>query len=116
MAGRTTLFQQAGSPLIQGHSRFERRFGAEWFLAFVVGVLLLAIGLVVLERAGLVTLEFGSTAVRSSARIIGTGLAAVAVAAAVIIWVARRLGWRRAWLLGGLVGAIAGIAVTLLVH
>ncbi len=110
MAGSTKLFQQAGSPLIQGRSRYERSFWRDWALAAVVALV------VVVGFQVAVSLLYGPGDEFASASAIGEWLVGPAIGVAVMlpasafaVWLGRWLGWRAAWLGGALLGAAAGI-------
>jgi hypothetical protein len=112
VASRTKLYQRAGSPLIHGRSRYERRFGSDWAAGALAGlVALYAIyGTATLfDPAGA---RIGSTAglVRWFTPMIPAVLGMIP-GAALGVWVARLLGWRLAWLAGAVVGTVTGLAV-----
>ncbi len=113
MAGSTKLFQRAGSPLIQGRSRYERSFWADWSVACLVGAAgvyaFLAV-LTLLDPTRPHVTSFG--ALLRWLLLPATGLAAMLPASAVGVWLARLLGWRGAWVAGALVGVLAVILLT----
>lgn len=109
--GRTRLFQQAGSPLIQGHSRTQRPFLADWFSGYLAAVATAGVGMTawglysgnifngglidaVFEVANLSFVLFGPGA------FLGAGLG---------VGLGRRLGARHPWRIGWVVGVIAGV-------
>lgn len=101
--GRTRLFQRAGSPLIQGQSRTERPFAASWVTASVVTLSLL-FGVAIVLSFGEVTgvpayLQQGWSFIRHA------GIPALA-AAALGVWLARNMGWRKQWLAGASTGVL----------
>ncbi len=112
MSGRTRLFQAAGSPLIQGHSRYERRFWTQWLLACLVAVpgVYLVHGLMTVLRSPQTPFDsFDSIATWLADPAIP--LAATLGASAVAVWLARFMGWPRPWLYGGLIAWAIGAAV-----
>lgn len=117
MSGQTKLFQRAGSPLIQGHSRYERPFWTEWALACLPAALSIyaALGLATLvgwSGTDVAALDSASSILSWLARP-AAGIAAMLPSCALGVALARRMGWRRAWLAGASVGAAVGIAVML---
>ena len=116
MAGRTRLFQRAGSPLIQGHSRHERSFWSEWLLACSIAIP----GVYVLQ-AIMTLLDPARGALDSAANMMkwlaqpALALGAALAASAGGVLLARRLGWSKAWLTGGAIGIVVGALVFLYV-
>jgi hypothetical protein len=115
MAGRTRLFQAAGSPLIQGHSRNARSFLSDWVASSLVGC-----GAVMLVLLGV---TFGGPSITSLAHLSFAGrwfpdslvpLGVVWLACAVVVGVGKGMGWARLRLLGAAVGIVAGLAAALL--
>jgi hypothetical protein len=114
VAGQTKLYQRAGSPLIMGHSRFERSPWVEWFVASLAAV----VGLLAVHAiATLLDPErpyLGSFAdVASWLYDVAPGIVASVVVAGIAVWFGHRSGWRRAWVAAGLIGAAGGVAVML---
>jgi hypothetical protein len=112
VASRTRLYQRAGSPLIHGRSRHERRFVSDWAL----GALVALIALYAIH--GTATLFDPSGARIGSAAGLVRWLTPMLPAvlgmipgAALGVWIARLLGWRLAWLAGAVVGIVIGMAV-----
>ena len=115
MPGQTKLYQRAGSPLIQGHSRYTRPFWTEWALACLPAALAIyaALGVATLvgwSGADIDALDSVSSIVSWLARP-AAGIAAMLPSCALGVALARRMGWRRAWLAGAALGAVVGIAV-----
>ena len=115
MSGQTKLYQRAGSPLIQGHSRYTRPFWTEWALACLPAALTIyaALGVATLvgwSGAGVGTLNSASSILSWLARP-AAGIAAMLPSCALGVALARRMGWRKAWLVGAAFGAVVGIAV-----
>ena len=115
MPGQTKLYQRAGSPLIMGHSRYERSAWVEWFVACVLSIL----GLLVVHAVATL-LDPTRPYLRSFSDLVDwlwaiapAMLTAVAVSGA-IVWYGHRSGWRRTWVVGAWVGAVAGLVVMLL--
>lgn len=114
MAGSTRLFQQAGSPLIQGRSRHERSFLLDWAVACLIA------GIAIYGFHAAATL-FGGTRPDPSSLDASLqwlvapvlGLAAMLPTCAFAVWVGRRLGWREAWIGGAVLGGLVGIIVLL---
>ena len=110
MAGRTRLFQRAGSPLIQGRSRYERPVWVDWVVAY-------AVTLVALYAAHTVsTLLDPSQRFLESPRAILVWVASLAPALVAALpgvaagtWLARMLGWRGAWLAGAVCSTLFGV-------
>jgi hypothetical protein len=106
----TRLWNQPRSPLIQGRSRRERPFWADWLAAVSIGVV---VGAVVagtlLAPAGVAFL----TAVTSAAARIVPG---AAVGAAGGVWVASGFGWHPRWVSGAIASAIVAVGATWLLN
>lgn len=98
----TRLWQRASSPLIEGRSRRERAFSADWFVGAALGwlgVLALALLLSAVRGASTAGVYVG-VAVE-----LGLPLALGAAAGSLGgVWLARQMGWRPSWL-SGLIGA-----------
>jgi hypothetical protein len=112
--GSTKLFQRAGSPLIQGRSRYARSFSAQWIGALgtsaaAVYVALAAATLYMGEASPWSSVSAGVAWLLSGAG----GLAAALVGSAVGVGVARGMGWRRAWIAGAVPGVLLGVVVLL---
>jgi len=115
----TKLFQQAGSPLIQGHSKLERAFLGEWLMAVVAAMVLGVLGIWVWFAAA-----SGSFSIPSGEDVWAVVQATfVAYAPGAVVGsvsgttLARGLGMFRHWHLGALGGALGGaVSVVLLAH
>lgn len=109
MAQRTKLFQNAGSPLIQGYSRSRKPFWREWLSS--VAATTLACGairaVVVLTGPGVVS-NASWESVTSAALL---GLWVGLVACAIVVWAARAMGARRSWLAGAVVSTCVALLV-----
>lgn len=102
----TKLRQSAGSPLISGSSRYQRPFLGEWLLAWMVAFVLgyaVTVAIMTFNDSGL------ETALRT---VWMPGLPASALGAYVGVWFSRRMGWRRSWLVGGVLGVLLVGAAT----
>lgn len=109
--GRTRLFQRPGSPLIQGQSRMERPFSADWIAALVAALVLATIVVVMWGTwaGGLFDSGF-PRGVLSTARIVlamfGPG---AFLGAALGVWTAKHFGAFHPSYAGTIVGVIGGI-------
>jgi len=111
----TKLFQEAGSPLIQGHSKMERSLAGEWAIGFALSLLGGLVGLWAWTQIALGGLEVPATGdvvalVRGTLVLFGPGALAGSVIGA---GVGRGFGWRRYWRAGA-VGGVLGGAITVL--
>lgn len=103
VARGTKLYQQPGSPLIQGHSKTERSALREWVKGVAAGAVgsgFLFAGYALLVP-GTTLAIMGTTLEGVVAGLLGGALVSLpsAVPAAGIgVWLARRMGWRRQWL------------------
>lgn len=101
--GRTKLFQEPGSPLIQGHSRTHHKFITDVVIASAVGSTLAALyglGTTLYSAGFAVNLsEMGAILADRASRIALLALVAVAPAS-LGVWIARGMGWRHPWALG----------------
>ena len=114
MAGSTRLFQRAGSPLIQGHSRHARSFAVDRTEALISAVVGVYAALAAATLAGTSPAKLASVTDVAEWLLQGVGGLVVAAAGCALgVLVARGMGWRRAWLAGALLGAAAGVIVTL---
>jgi len=99
----TRLWQRAGSPLIQGRSRYARPFSTDWLRAGAAGIAagaLVSFGFLVVMGVDVPT----------AARAVWIPVIAVAIPAAALgVLIARRLGWRAPWRLGAGLSAILAI-------
>ena len=101
---RTKLWQNAGSSLIQGSSRHQKPFVADWLLASAVSFLVSCALLVALSLVR-------GTDVLSALRFAWIPAAAGSLAgSAPAIWIAGKYGSLKRWR----AGAIAGVLVSLL--
>lgn len=96
----TKLRQSAGSPLISGSSRYVRPFFHEWLRGWAVAL--------VLGYATMVAvMAFNDSGLETALRTVWMpALPASALGALIGVWIARRMGWRRSWLAGGILGAL----------
>jgi hypothetical protein len=112
VTGSTKLFQRAGSPLIQGHSRYARAFWADWARACVLG-LVVAYGYLAVTTL----IDPARPNLTSVDVLLGwllqplPGLLAMLPTTAATVWIIRRLGSTRAWIAGGILGGIVAIVV-----
>ena len=100
----TRLWNQPRSPLIQGRSRRERPFWADWLAAVVVGI---AVGAFV---AGTLLAPAGVTFVAALASAAVWVVLGAAVGAAGGVWVAIGFGWHPRWVSGAIVSGILAVA------
>ncbi|MBI5230624.1 MAG: hypothetical protein HY876_00455 [Coriobacteriales bacterium] len=126
MAGRTRLYQQAKSPLIQGQSKHERPAWQPWLgatiLAGVIAAPLgVAVALLILDPAALTDesrfLSALIGAALDSPITLLVGLLVAAAGAGLAVWFSSRMGWQRRFV-GSLLfaGVLAtGAVATLLV-
>jgi len=101
--GRTKLFQEPGSPLIQGHSRTHHKFITDVVIASVLGLTLSALygSTTLLYHAGFAVRLSEVVALVADGGPRFALLAVVAVIPASLgVWIARGMGWRRPWVLG----------------
>ena len=117
MGGSTKLFQRAGSPLIQGHSRYARSFWVDWWIACLIDVLSICMADAVLTIFRTGELPFDSAASVSSwlAPALIPAVAAVATST-ILVLLGRRLGSSRAWLWSAILGSVCGIGVLLFLN
>jgi hypothetical protein len=114
VAGSTKLFQRAGSPLIQGRSRYARSFWVQWAGGVVPSGLLVYAALAGVTFSENGAASFSSMAASGAWLLRGVGgLGGAALGSALGAGVARGMGWRRAWVAGAIVGAVAGVLVML---
>lgn len=106
--GRTRLFQQAGSPLIQGHSRLERPFWRDWLIASTFSS-------AILYAPGPLWASFSdSSPGPAAAFVVGLSatvaywLPATLAGAGLGVSTARRFGSRRPWLAGTATAVVVG--------
>jgi len=112
MAGSTKLFQRAGSPLIQGHSKTARSFWAQWWTAFAAAVLIVYGFLAGATLLDPTRPSFSSFASVGQWLLLGVGgIVAAIPACALGVSLARSMGWRRVWLVGALSGGALGVIV-----
>lgn len=106
----TKLWQEAGSPVIQGRSRYKRPFLNVW----VQSALLASATLIGVLVAYLVVPGNGSLTLTAALPLALTafvyGLPGVAVGSLVGTAFGRAIGSRRAWFIGGLIGLVLGMA------
>lgn len=112
--GRTKLFQEPRSPLIQGHSRSRRKFIQEWIFAVLAGLA----ALLFLSSAGILFgrgegVTIGAALGLVLDQLVSDGLIFVLASgfAAVGVWFARRMGWRRSWISGGIALFVAFVII-----
>lgn len=108
MARRTRLWQAAGSPLIQGHTRRRAPFWPDLVAA-------VAASGVIAAMYDWVAGAQESTSMVGVASAFGLGVAAAAVPAAVALWVARSAGAARPRMIAGVAGSIAGVLAVVFV-
>jgi len=113
--GRTKLFQEPGSPLIQGHSRSRRKFFQEWIFAVFAGIaaiVLLSVAERLISNGGAAT--FGVTLGLAFDQLVSDGMILLAASgfAAAGVWLARRMGWWRPWIAGAVVSFAAFVIIT----
>jgi len=120
--GRTQLFQKAGSPLIQGHSKMERPMFAEWITAFgaclaTAAALFLGVSLF---TGGLVNgawMDLAVETLRVTLLVFGPG---AALGSWIGVAVARHVGstqpWRTGWFLGVVAGSLTMWAAVSFLH
>jgi len=111
----TKLFQEAGSPLIQGHSKMERSLLGEWAIGFALSLLVGLVGLWAWTQVASGGLEVPAAAdvfalVRATLVLFGPGALVGSVMGA---GVGRGFGWRRYWRAGA-VGGLLGGAIAVL--
>ncbi len=98
----TKLWQQAGSPIIQGRSRTEHQFWQDWLGAMGLALALyMAVDAIVSPPPEPLT--------RALTTIAGSALACAQLAivpTALGTWISRTLRISRPWLLGGVLGAL----------
>lgn len=110
MPGQTKLYQRAGSPLIMGHSRYERSAWAEWFLAGLVSTLA-----VVGAHAVTTLLDPTRPYLHSAMDLVrwllqpAPGVLTAIVVSGAVVWFGHRAGWRRAWVVAAVIGSVAGV-------
>lgn len=110
MAGRTKLYQRAGSPLIHGHSRYERPGWIDWAIAYALCLVVLYAMHTVATLTDSSRTSFASlSAVLTWLVAPGRGLIAAAVGAALGVWPARSFGSRGAWLAGAVLGTLFSV-------
>lgn len=101
--GRTKLYQEPGSPLIQGHSRTHHRFLTDVVIASALGV---AVAALYRSAAAIYSAGYGVRLGEMVALVAdgGPDLALLALLAAVPasfgVWLARKMGWRHPWIMG----------------
>jgi type VI protein secretion system component VasF len=112
MAGKTRLYQQTGSPLIQGSSRSDAPFWKVWLRSFLYGALLVWVALFI----GL-TLDAGSSGpgyvenvINSLVAMATAGLPGLLIGSWLGCVLSRGMGWRRTPLIAGATGALLGLA------
>lgn len=108
--GRTQLFQKAGSPLIQGHSKMERPMFAEWIRAFAASlataaVLFLGVGVFTGDLFDGAWIEIAVQTLRVTLLMFGPG---AAIGAWIGVAVARHFGSTQPWRSGWIPGVVAG--------
>jgi len=103
--GRTRLFQEPRSPLIQGYSRTRQKFSIDLAIAVALGFLSAAIfstGKVLLATGFDVTVgEVASDVVGDVMSLLGAIVVAVLLAV-IGVWLARRMGWHKPYLFGAM--------------
>jgi hypothetical protein len=96
----TKLRQTARSPLISGTSRYHRSFFQDWIRAWGLAFLL-GYGVMV------VAMYLSGTGFETALRVVWMpALPASALGAVPGTWIARRMGWRSPWILGGVLGVV----------
>ena len=112
--GRTKLFQEPRSPLIQGHSRSRRKFFQEWVFAVSGGVAAIVL-LSVVERffGNGEAATFGATLGLVLDQLVSDGLMLLVASgfATLGVWLARRMGWWRPWIAGAVVSFASFIII-----
>lgn len=107
--GRTQLFQKAGSPLIQGHSRMERPILADWISAFAAS---LGSAIIVFAALGFLSDKLQVGWVDTAVEVLHITVLMFAPGAALGSWlgivVARHYGSVRPWRVGWVVGVVLG--------
>lgn len=109
--GRTQLFQKAGSPLIQGHSRMERPIFADWIWAFAASM---GSAFIVFAILGFYSDKMQAGWVDTALEVLRLTVLIFAPGAAVGSWLgivsARHYGsihpWRAGWVTGVVFGGI----------
>jgi len=109
----TRLFQATGSPLIEGESKAERSWAVSFVGAFLIGLAVYAIGVMVIALSSGTDLLDALIAVAQ--RLIQIGLLSGAVGAALGVTVARAWGARRGWSVGAAVCVVTILLVELVV-
>jgi len=117
--GRTKLFQEPRSPLIQGHSRSRRKFMQEWILAVLAGLaalMTLSSAEILFGRGEGVTIGAAFGLVLD--QLVSDGLMLVLASgfSAVGVWLARRMGWWRPWIAGGVVLFVVFVIISGIVN
>ena len=114
MGRGTKLFQQAGSPLIQGHSKQERPPGQEYAWGAFAALLTGLVGLYALEawHGRLASLLESAPDVLSVLLIQYAPAALVGALGGLLL--GRRLGSLRPWRVAWFAGVVAGVAVIVL--
>lgn len=117
MARGTKLYQQATSPLIEGHSRSRRPSWQPWLASVAIGTLVVAALAVVYEgvRPGAAGFEAIVDQPATIAPPILSALAGASLGAMAGVWLAGRMGWRRRVLAGTVVAIVAGVAAVVAV-
>jgi hypothetical protein len=114
VAGRTRLYQRAGSPLIHGRSRFERPGWVDWVVAYAISVVALYAA-----HAISTLLDPTRTSLNSPTALLqwvaspAPGVVGALPGAALGVWLARTLGSRGAWLVGAVCGTLLGVLAML---
>ena len=110
----TRLWQAPGSPIIQGRSRTLRPFWEVWAVgAAGAEVTLIAVVTVLSLRVPGHTFWHALGSAFLTALI--PSLPGCMLGAALGVWVARTMGWQRAWLVGLALGLLGGWITTLLI-
>ena len=104
----TKLWQEAGSPVIQGQSRYRRPFANVWLLsALLASATLVGLVVVLLVFPGSMALPFfSSISVAMTAFVYS--LPGIAAGSFLGTAFGRAIGSRKSWYFGGLVGLILG--------
>ncbi len=102
----TKLWNQPRSPLIQGRSRRERPFWADWLAAVSVGVV---VGVVV---GGTLLAPDGVTFLTAAISAAAGAVLGAAVGAAAGVWLASGFGWHPRWLSGAIASGVLAVVVT----
>jgi hypothetical protein len=109
MSGRTKLYQQAGSPLIQGDSKIVRPFWRVWLGAVAIGFLITWMVSVLVQwfvLEGGDALSFADAALGALFWAGVIGLPGLLIGAAIGAWLAKNMGWHRTSVSAGIVAAV----------